>query len=461
MTVLYAARFENNDTNAAQLENLPDIEAGGIRWNLERFGVDTIEVTVKARNRDDMHIRLNNHQGQRLAVFDPFWFRPISGNIVDVQEAGARRVKYVCRGPAWRHDDLLVRTTFPTGQDTDERLKSLLSTYVDVVSSDVGDIDATGKDAAEFQTEWPRGNYPSEIINAYRNMSDGSQNSWDYWCVDEPFDGTALKQYKPYFRARSSRALRWVVQRSDLSSLQLNRSISELKSYVRVWYGSFEGTVTTANAAGTTLIDAVANFTGFGVEPGDRITNITDGSRGKVKTVNSGGNITLVGDGLVGGSDAQFDLNDEYTIERLDAWYSAASTAADAPLTRHYEINDSRMRYEQAQSYADILTDFYGSAIQQQRFTVASRYIRSVNGARWPLHQVIAQGGGIIQISDLYPTVGLNFDGLDSQTTFLITAMDYDLTRNTLTVYPDSIDGRLDARLRAVGILGREMVGRT
>ena len=320
MTELFAARFENDDTNASFLEQFNKVEDAGVRWSIETMGVDRIEVVIKAQNKFDVFDRVNNHNGQRLALYSSWCLRPISGNIVKVEPLEGNRVKYTARGPLWRHKDTLVRATFPTGQDTNERLESLLTDHVDIVSSDYDDIDATSKDAAEFQTQWPRGNYPSEIIKAYREMSDADKNPWDYWCVDEPFDGVNLRQFKPYFKNRNGLSLKWIVRRKDMQFPNLSTSIEELRSFARVWYGSFEGTVTTADAAGVTLNDSVANFTGFQVEPGDRVTNITDGSRGKVQTVNTGNQLTLVGTGLQGGTDDRFDLNDEYTIERVDAW---------------------------------------------------------------------------------------------------------------------------------------------
>lgn len=460
MTKIFAGRFDNNDSSATMLEQFNDVEKMGVRWSIETFGTDRIEVIIKARNRYDVYTRLTEHNGQRLALYHQKGWRPISGNIVKVEHLGANRILYVARGPLWRHNDQLVRTTFPTGQDTNERLENILTTYVPIVSSDYTEIDDTFKDAAEFQTEWPRGNYPAEIINAYRNMSDAGNNPWDYWCVDEGFNGTSLEQYKPYFKNRNNQAVRWIVPLRDMQTTTLASSIEELKSFVQVWYGSFEGSVTTANAAGTTLIDSVANFTGFGVEPGDRVTNITDGSRGKVKTVDSGNQITLVGDGLQGGTDDDFDLNDEYTIERLDAWYRATSTAASAPLTRHFSASDSRMRFEQAESYADALIDFYGGTVQQQSFVVTAPYITDVNGARWPLIETIAQGGGVIQVPDLYPAAVQINGSLDGLTTFFITALDCDVTSNRLQIRVDSRDGRLDAQLRIAGILGGEMIAR-
>lgn len=460
MRKLYAARFENDDTSAGLLEAFPDVESAGVRWSIETFGTDRIEVIIQAKNRLDVYDRMKNHNGQRLALYSSWCYRPISGNIVKVESLGGNRVMYVARGPRWRHDDLLVRSTFPTGQDTNERLEDLLTDFVDITSSDYSDIDATGKDAAEFQTQWPRGNYPSAIIDAYRQMSDASSNPWDYWCVDEPFNATSLRQFKPYFKNRNAQTVKWVARLEDMQVPTLSRSIEELKSFVRVWYGSFQTAVATADATGKTLVASPANFTGFQVTAGDRVTNITDGSRGKVESVTSASTLVLVGTGLQGGTDDQFDLADEIYITREDAWYSEAASATGAPITRHFDHNNKLFRAEQAESYADALIDFYGVPIQQQSFVITSPFIRDANGARWPLWEVIAQGGGVLQVPDLYPAAAQFGGGLDRLTTFFITALDYDYTSNRLQVRVDSTDGRLDAQLRMAGILGGEMIAR-
>lgn len=458
---LYAARFENDDFSAGLLEQFHTVEAAGVRWNIESFGTERIEVTVRARNRYDIYERMNDHPGQRLALFGHTCHRPISGNITGVRPLPGNLVQYVTHGPAWRHDDQLVRETFPTGMDTDERLSNLLTDYVQIIDTDHTEISATGTDAAEFQTEWPRGNYPSEIINAFRQMSDPSNNPWDYWVVDEPFNGLQLQRFKPYFKNRNAKSTPdWVVRLRDLAGFDLNRTIAELKSFVRIWYGSFEGTVTTADAGGGTLTDSAANFTGFEVMPGDRVTNMTDGSRGKVDSVTSGTQLTLVGNGLQGGDDDGFGVGDDYTIERLDAWFSATAAAAGAPLVRYHSEDNKRFRFEQAQGYANALRDFYGVPVQKTAITVGALRIRDGQGALWPLWEVIARGGGLIRIADLYPAGELFGGSLDSLTTFFITSLDYDYSSGQLRVGLDSRDGRLDARLRAAKIIGSEMVAR-
>lgn len=462
MTKLLAARFENNDTSAELIEQFDNVQGIGIRWATADYGTDRIEVTILIKNEIEYWALMNDWPGQRLAVYSDWGSRPISGNITEIQLAGPNTVKLIARGPAWRFKDTNVRDTFPSGQDTDQRIKNLLTSHVPIVSSNHDNIDATGQDAFRYQTPWPLGAYPYQIIEAYLKMSDPSNNVWDFYCTDETFDGLNLRQYLPFLKNRNARTTPdWVVYKRDMSGgVKLSRSIADYMSEAVIYYGGFDGTVTTANAAGTTLIDSSANFTGFEVEPGDRVVNVTDGSRGKVQSVTSGSELVLVGDGLLGGTDDRFDLNDEYIIIRQDAWYRQTQTVTNPIIDRHYYEDVKEFDATQAAAYAGEIVGFYGKPVQQQSFVLTAQTIQDGNGARWPLWEVIAQGGGLIQIADLYPAAASFSGGFDSLTTFFITALDYDYTRNALTVRIDTRDGRLDSRLAAQNIIGGSMVAR-
>lgn len=75
---------------------------------------------------------------------------------------------------------------------------------------------------------------------------------------------------------------------------------------------SEQGTVTTPDANGKTLIDSAATFIANGVTRGSIIDNETDGSHATVLRVVS--EIELICDGLQGGTDDQFDSSDVYDI---------------------------------------------------------------------------------------------------------------------------------------------------
>ena len=99
-------------------------------------------------------------------------------------------------------------------------------------------------------------------------------------------------------------------------------------------------------------------------------------------------------------------------------------------------------------------------ATQVQAFTVTAPTIRDGNGARWPLWEVIAQGGGYIRVNDLFPAAAIFGESNNSLTVFRITALDYDYTSNTLRINVDNQDRRLDVRLRRFGIVNSESINR-
>jgi len=71
------------------------------------------------------------------------------------------------------------------------------------------------------------------------------------------------------------------------------------------------GTVTTADATGTTLIDSAASFLST-VAVNDYVYNETDSSYGQVSSVDSNTQVTL--SALTGGTDNDFDTSDAYSI---------------------------------------------------------------------------------------------------------------------------------------------------
>ena len=72
------------------------------------------------------------------------------------------------------------------------------------------------------------------------------------------------------------------------------------------------GTVTTPDTNGLILIDSTALFITNGVQPGDMLLNITDNSQATILSVVSETQLQI--DGLIGGTDNQFDNVDTYSV---------------------------------------------------------------------------------------------------------------------------------------------------
>ncbi len=96
------------------------------------------------------------------------------------------------------------------------------------------------------------------------------------------------------------------------------------------------GTVTTADV-GTLLTDANADFIAAGVQVGDRVTNITDGSTGIITAVNSATQLAIGAD-LTGGTENDFDLNDAYRIENPELNKVTLDTTARRFVSVYFDI---------------------------------------------------------------------------------------------------------------------------
>lgn len=201
------------------------------------------------------------------------------------------------------------------------------------------------------------------------------------------------------------------------------------------------------------IFDSTANFIDEGVKPGDRAANLTDGSRGTVTAVYTN---MLILDRLSGGADNRFDTGDTYSVTLQDPRNVEVST-----VTPSYWIVDSAeiepgMTATQAAQYASAIKSTEPE--QVQAFTITAPHVSGNRGGRFPLYSMILRGGGYIRIHDLYQTANLYSNSKNRKTTFFITSMDYDHTTNTMRVGVDSVDRRLDVRLRREGILGSEII---
>ncbi len=113
--------------------------------------------------------------------------------------------------------------------------------------------------------------------------------------------------------------------------------------------------------------------------------------------------------------------------------------------------------------HEDLILDKFEEPAQRAAFTITAPFIRDGAGVKWPLWEVVKQGGGYIRISDLFPSPGLYDTSEDRESVFFITAADYDYTTNTLRIVPDNDDTRLDAVLQRennIGEIKGEMISR-
>lgn len=429
----------------------------GIRWSLENFGTQRIEVLVKPRNRYDAYDRYNNHLGQRIAVYSHWAYRPITGFVTSVEYAGGGRIQYVAKGPIVRMmsepDTSIYSNTMVIGGSSGAiaTILSRMPTRIDDTTTT--NIATNTGTTGGTQPKFPEGAYPAEFLNQMLEKSDSSNNIYDFWLVDNVFTGTSIGKWTPYYQPRSSSAaINWQVNRSDIKDLSLSRNIDDTVTDANVFYGRVSGTHTGANNAAV-LTDGTKDFLNFGVAPGDSVTNITDGSRGQIE---EGITTTTVPGDLSGGTDNDWDTNDVYNITIKNQKNKQTATATAEYWKNVINIFEPHFGSGQATQYANSL--LHPEAAQVQAFTITAPTIRDGSGGRWPLWEVIAQGGGYIRVNDLFPAAAIFGQSMNNLTVFRITALDYDYASNTLRVNVDNKDKRLDVRLRREGILNSEMV---
>lgn len=474
MSKLYAARYKTNFTGyhitgGSMAESFDEVERLGIRWNLETYGVERIEVTVKTRGPLDQYNRMNTHFGgdnaamQRLAVFDNNVYQCVSGFITGIRPEGQNQVTYIAKGPGWNHYDQYgpTVTNYTSATTTSAMLINFLDDDVFILSDDMSNIEETSTALGGWQHPAHFGIYPGDYIEFARKAGNSAGQLWDYWCVDRPLLWGNLQDFTPYFSNRANRTTPdWKVSINDLSSLSLDRDMSQFRSSANIWYGTY--LMTAASGGGTATLNVTgATFLDGRFSVGDEVRNLTDGSTARIREIAS--STQLLTSNLNGGSDNLFSSGDSVSIQckGLFNQSSAGSYSTFYHLNRRLAEHRPELNATQAAQYSTAMHDFYGVPVQSAAFTVSSLWIRDANGAKRPLWAPIFEGGGVIQITDLYPAAAVSLNqATNNLDTFFITSMDYDYTSNQLRVGVNVPDSRLDAKLRMAGILGSEMIAR-
>jgi len=467
---LYAGRFSGNITNGSMLEAFDEIERLGIRWNIESFGVERIEVTVKTKGPIDQYNRLNTHFGgaaqnlPRIGVYDSNLYQCVSGYTTGIRPEGQNKITYIAKGPGWNHYDYFgpTYTSYTSATTTSAMLIKFLEDDMTILSDDMSNIEETSTALGGWQHPARIGIYPGDFIEYARKASNSAGQLWDYYCKDSPMEWGKIMAYVPHFRNRANRTtVDWRVSINDLSSLSLDRDMSEFRSHVVLWYGTYA--MTAASGGGTSTLNVTgATFLDGRFSVGDEVRNLTDGSTARIREIAS--STQLLTSNLNGGADNLFSNGDSISIQckRLYNQSSAGSYSTFTHLNRRIAEHRPELNATQADQYSTATHNFYGVPVQSAAFTVSAPYIRDANGAKRPLWSPVFAGGGLIQITDLYPAaaVSLSQDGTNNLDTFTITSMDYDYTSNQLRVGVNVPDSRLDAKLRMAGILGSEMIAR-
>jgi hypothetical protein len=457
--MIYAARYASTTWTGSPAERFDSIADLGIRWALP-FGIQRIELTVRAKSELDAFNRYQNHLGDIIAIYDSYCDRPVTAQVYEIVPEG-RFVTYICAGPGKRlYDDVYQVSDMAASGDTDAYIKDVLTDSVTIVSTDQSNIDGSSVDIGGWAPDEQVGTPAGEAIRQLAQIGDASGNLMDFYRVDQPFSGVQLQAPLAYFKARSTTANPdWVFSRADLvpGGLTMSRHIWNLKRNVSIGWGRISGTHTGANNQ-PNLLDGAANFHTSGVSMGvDRVVNLTDGCYGSIAGIST---TILQPETLQGGTDDDFDTSDKYTVlmsvPKMPASPSA-STETDLWTVNHYEQRPE-MSQTQAGAYEDSLLALFEKPVQQQSFVIGSPTIEDGNGAHWPLWRVFMDDSYYMRVKDLYPEAALFSASDDRQQSFLCVAMDYTYRDNRLRVVPSTGDSRLDVLLNQAGIVQGQII---
>lgn len=472
MSELFAGLFSittsgDHVTGGTLVVQFPVVENIGVRFNVDSYGVERIEVTIKVSDETDQYIRMANDLGgdgrytYRLAIYDECLYQVVSGYLIEIEQIGVGLLKFVAKGPGWNHSDRYgpTYTSYTSSDTTSDQLKQFLDDDVYILQSDLGNVDETGTPLGGWSHPPYIGMHPSEFIEQIKTMSNSNGDTWDYYCLDRVMLSGALRDFTAYFKNRNNKtSVNWRVSMEDLVSFSTSIDITKLNTYVVIWYGTYQGTATGGGA--TQLIDSGATFGSGPYNVGDEVRNQTDNSTAKILEIVSNTELKLTA--LSGGSSNVFSAGNSYSIKAEKPYNFATSSGTTLKSNkRYYREHRKDFTQTQAAQYAQSLYDYFSIPIRATAFNVASRTIRDVNGTLWPLWQVLFDGGGVIEIDDLFPSeLSGMAQGTNNTNAYFIRAVDYDNKSNQLRIAVNDLDGRLDSRLKRAGILGSEMIAR-
>lgn len=521
---LLAGRFSKDIDNAFLLEQFDSFEALAVRWDIEDYGLSRLEITVNRKDSNSAYDSYVTHNGFRFGLYSKDLSYPISGFITETKWLNTTKIKYIVKGPFVYLFGQYIRKFYPPSTTITQTLIDFLSSYIFIDDDDITNIFNNTSILNGWTPEQPEGVPPYKAIKELLKLSTANYDITDFWFRDNPFPYHTLDKYKAFYQKRNGPnddiVPDWIVYREDLEGLELSRSINELRTTSRIYYGALTGTITAFTA--TTITDSGATFITDGVYPGAKITNTTNGGSTKILNVNSQTQLTIApwkakytGTCTGGSFTTLQDINVDFTTlgvaindtvhNLLDDSTGTVSIIATNQLTHSAmtsgKQNDEGERYEILgaiavnDSYvievpdsdnfveASLLpvedwtvehVDFFkgaDSTIATQiannnlnglssaisPFTIRSENIIGPNLAQWPILEIIARGGGTIKIADLYPD---NLNRPDSESTFFITALDYDFQSRQMRVNLDTLDRRLDVRLKQNLILDSTIISR-
>lgn len=181
------------------------------------------------------------HVGSRIVVADQFFDRPVAEGWVYGIALASFGARILVRGPWYRHFDQFDDTDYPLAQTSSAVIKSSLTNFVPVVSTNQDNIAETSFTLNATGT-WglsEYGLYPGDVITKLAAMSNSSLKQWNYWLRSARFSGLLPERPIPYFEEQvNDGTFDWQINQSDLTreGVTTERNIDELANNVLVIY---------------------------------------------------------------------------------------------------------------------------------------------------------------------------------------------------------------------------------
>jgi len=453
---LMVARYHDQTIGgSAPNEHFTDPSELSIRWALPG-GINRIEITIKARSKEDAYRRYIEHLGDTFGIYDTSCHSVITGQCYEVIPDG-RHVTYVCAGHFKRaNDDFYNVGDFPATGNTDVIIEDILTDSVAITSADQTNIGASSVPIGGWIPDHTPGTYAGNAIAELALVGNNANKMMDFYFVDQILDESKLNLPIPYFKSRSATATPdWIFSIEDLApnGLTMARNIWNLKTIVWIAYGRLSGTHTDANPADTTLKDAAATFITDLVGPGDKVINVTTNAVWEVASITSETELAFTDTTTAGWSDG-----DVYSIKLRDPLWTIASAESSDYWSVFYREIRPELDQTQAEQYRDQLAATYSAPVQQQAYVISAPTIKDSIGVQHPLWRVFTHPSFYFRADNVFPDEVIFADSDDRAHTWMATAMDYTYSNNRLRVVPSSGDSRLDAILNQAGLINAQMI---
>jgi hypothetical protein len=448
------------DTTAIKRHNR--IMQFGANWRLFDHGIHDFSYIARAGSRMEALQWHHTHPGRLTAVTADTTPRAIVGRIMTAETAGRYHVIYRCKGIAAAHlEDQPIETIYAYADTRIAALKDALTNYTTAVSSNhaliIGPYGAIGGE----QIDPLEATTVKEFI---RDLLDGGATpggeSYIFYLNNPIQRGPALEYPIPICKAfiTSNADTLWTIRDRDLVNPSAARSVKDLVSKANVYYGTITGTHTGGNGSGS-LQDNTKNFRTLGVQPGDRIVNITDGSTARVAWIDPSNDDLISTTGLSDGTDDDFDTGDTYAIEMKTPISKQTATGNTSYYPRIITVSKPAMDSTKAARHATTLIN--DEITMRPNLTIGAPMLTDRNATRQPLYNVFTAGrpviswqsGSHVNIKDFFNPAGTYYN-------YNVTGMDYDHDAGTLRMTIGAIPSTLSDALTDAGITRDKSIAR-